>query len=330
MIEPDVGGGFGVRGEFYPGGLSDPVRGSPSRPSGQVDRGSARAPDGDQSLARGRLRPRDRLHARRHDPRPARPRLRRHGRLYPHQRRRGAGEGGAIPARPLPHPRRRHHCRSADDQQDAGRHHACARPVRGEFLSRAAARHRRARPRARSDGLPPQEPDRRGRAALRHRQARALRGRDRFRHRRLSRHFRTRARRDRLGREEGAAGQARRRALARACRHAVRGERRLRQGERAGRDRAGRLRHRLCRLLRARAGARDHAGAGRRRYAQASVRARAHPAWLDHLSARGLRHLCVALHGGGRLGGHGRLQQSARSDSRCWRRNVSACPTRRS
>ena len=83
----------------------------------------------------------------------------------------------------------------------------------------------------RSDGVPPQEPDHRDGAAVRHRQARALRARNRIRHRRLSRHLRARAQRDRLGREEVAAGPADRRPLSRARRGAVRRKRRLGQGE---------------------------------------------------------------------------------------------------
>ena len=99
MLEPDVGGGFGVRGEFYPEDFLIPFAARAARPAGEMDRGPARAPDGDQSFARNGVRCRDRLPARRHDPRAARAYLRRHGRLYPHQRRRGAGEGGAVPAR---------------------------------------------------------------------------------------------------------------------------------------------------------------------------------------------------------------------------------------
>ena len=51
FIELEVGGGFGVRGEFYPGGLPGAVGGDAARPAGAVDRGPPRAPDGDQPLA---------------------------------------------------------------------------------------------------------------------------------------------------------------------------------------------------------------------------------------------------------------------------------------
>ena len=46
--------------------------------------------------ARGGVRRRDRLRPRRHDPRAARPRLRRHGRLYAHQRRRRRAQHRAV------------------------------------------------------------------------------------------------------------------------------------------------------------------------------------------------------------------------------------------
>ena len=54
------------------------------------------------------------------------------------------------------------------------------------------------------------------------------------------------------------------------------------------------------------------------------------PARLDHLCARGLRHLCVALDGGRRLGGDGRLQQSAGGDPRGGDASGSAFRTKRS
>ena len=39
FVEPDVGGGFGVRGEFYPGELPGAIRGHEDGPAGKVDRG---------------------------------------------------------------------------------------------------------------------------------------------------------------------------------------------------------------------------------------------------------------------------------------------------
>ena len=141
MIELDVGGGFGVRGEFYPEDflipfvarlVGRPVKWIEDRREHLMATNHSREVDCDLEIACTR----DGIilgHAR--------PRLRRHGRLHPHQWRRRAGQGRAVPAGAVPHPRHRAHRRSVRHQQDAGRHHARARPVRGEFLPRAAARH---------------------------------------------------------------------------------------------------------------------------------------------------------------------------------------------
>jgi carbon-monoxide dehydrogenase large subunit len=56
LIEIDVGGGFGVRGEFYPEDFLIPFAARKLASPGQMDRGSPRASDGDQSLPRCRLR----------------------------------------------------------------------------------------------------------------------------------------------------------------------------------------------------------------------------------------------------------------------------------
>ncbi len=216
MIEVDVGGGFGVKGEFYPEDFLIPFAARlVGRPVKWIEDRREHL-DRDQPFARGRLRAGNRLQARRHDPRHARARQRRHGRLYPHQRRRGAGQGGAVPAGAVPHPRHRADGGGLRHQQDAGRHLARAGAVRGEFLPRAIARHRCGRSRPRSDGVPAQESHQGGGAAVSHRQARALRAGNRFRHRRLSRHLRARGGRDRLGQEQVDAGQADRRPLSRA------------------------------------------------------------------------------------------------------------------
>ncbi len=70
-----------------PRGFSHPVRGASRRAAGEVDRGSARKPDGHEPRAAGASRCRNRLHARRHDAGIARPRRCGHGRLHAHQRR---------------------------------------------------------------------------------------------------------------------------------------------------------------------------------------------------------------------------------------------------
>src|SRR5262245_17524866 len=63
------------------GRFSDPVCGAPHRPTGQMDRGSARAPHRHQSCPQCRMRARDRLRRGWHDPRAARTRLDRPRRL---------------------------------------------------------------------------------------------------------------------------------------------------------------------------------------------------------------------------------------------------------
>ena len=69
MVEQDVGGGFGVRGEFYPEDFLIPFAARQLGAAGEMDRGPPRAPARDQPRARRRMRAGDRLRARRHDPR---------------------------------------------------------------------------------------------------------------------------------------------------------------------------------------------------------------------------------------------------------------------
>ncbi len=107
MIELDVGGGFGVRGEFYPEDflipfaarlVGRPVKWIEDRREHLMATNHSREIDCDLEIActrDGTILGAARAH------------LRRHGRLYPHQWRRGAGEGGAVPAGALSHPRRR-------------------------------------------------------------------------------------------------------------------------------------------------------------------------------------------------------------------------------
>ncbi len=113
LIENDVGGAFGARGEFYP---EDFLM------AGQMDRGPARESARHQSCARGRVRARDRLRRRWPHRRAARTCRCRYRRLYSHRRRdaRAQHHPGAVGS--LPHPAYRRRCRAASDQQDAGRH----------------------------------------------------------------------------------------------------------------------------------------------------------------------------------------------------------------
>ena len=119
LVENDVGGGFGARGEFYPEDFLIPFAARHHGPPGQMDRGPPREPDGDAPCARGGVRHRDRLRARRHDPRAARPRLGRYGRLYPHQRIGGAAQHRAVHVGAVPHPEHPSRRGGAVHQQDA-------------------------------------------------------------------------------------------------------------------------------------------------------------------------------------------------------------------
>ena len=87
MIENDVGGGYGARGEFYPEDFLIPFAARHVKPPGEVDRGPPRKSDGDEPRPRGGVRPRGRLRARRHHPGDPRRGPHRHGRLHAHQRR---------------------------------------------------------------------------------------------------------------------------------------------------------------------------------------------------------------------------------------------------
>ena len=126
------------------GGFSDPVRGAADRAAREMDRGPPREPDVHEPRARGGMRCRDRLHARRHHPGAARPRLCGRRRLYANQRRGRRAQRGAVHVRPLPDREHRHRRRAAAHQQDAGRHLSRAGPLRDRFLPRTLVRHRRA------------------------------------------------------------------------------------------------------------------------------------------------------------------------------------------
>ena len=87
MVENDVGGGFGARGEFYPEDflipfaarhVGRPVKWTEDRREHLMAMNHAREAECDIEIA---------CDPRRHHPGAARPRLRRHGRLYAHQRR---------------------------------------------------------------------------------------------------------------------------------------------------------------------------------------------------------------------------------------------------
>ena len=111
-------------------------------------------------------------------------------------------------------------------------------PLRDRFLPRTAVRHGGARSRHRSGRVPPSQSRPRIRDALQGRHHHAVREQGRTRQRRLFRHARSLPRRNRLGREGEAQGQAHRRPLSRSRRLLLhRGRRRGTEGERAARAR---------------------------------------------------------------------------------------------
>ena len=174
MIEVDVGGGFGVKGEFYPEDflipfaarlVGRPVKWIEDRREHLIATNHSREVDCELEIAckrdgtilamRGHIAPTwapiSAPMAAWCRPRPAQflP--------GPYRITRHRADGGGV----------RH-------QQDAGRDLARAGAVRGEFFPRADARYGGGRPRPRRDGVPPEESDQGGGAAVPHRQAGAL------------------------------------------------------------------------------------------------------------------------------------------------------------
>ena len=109
LVELDVGGGFGARGEFYPEDFLIPFCAMRAGRPVQLDRGPRGEPPRAQPLARADPRDRHRPARRRHPARPARPLLLQHGRLRAHPRRRGPEHERGPAARPLPLGRLRLH-----------------------------------------------------------------------------------------------------------------------------------------------------------------------------------------------------------------------------
>ena len=187
MKVADAGGGFGVRGEFYPGRLSDPVHRAQAQPPGQMGRGSARAFPRDQPFARDDLRSRDRLRPQRHHPGAARRGHDRHRRLCARHRRHVADAVCPIPAGALPDPELRLHGQCSRLQQNAIGDLPRPGTRRGQFLSRTIDRHRGGRSRHRSGRYPAAQFRHRAGDALRHRQAGELRAAGAIRFRRFRR-----------------------------------------------------------------------------------------------------------------------------------------------
>ena len=166
MIELDVGGGFGVRGEFYPEDfiipfaarkLGRPVKWIEDRREHLLSINHSREIDCELEIAWQRdgtiLALRGKIH----------------GDMGAYIR----TNGGVVPAKaaqflhgPYRLPAIESRSRGLHDQQDAGRHLSRAGPFRGQFLPRAPDRHGGARSRHRPGRVPPEKPDHRGRASL--------------------------------------------------------------------------------------------------------------------------------------------------------------------
>ena len=163
----DAGGGFGVRGEFYPEDFLIPWLAAKTGPPGQVGRGPGRAPDGGEPLPPAVPPHRRRLRRRRPDPGPGRRHHPGQRRLLPHPRRRGARTHRRHAARPLPGARLPGPGAGGAHQQDPVRHLPGAGPVRGHGGARAPARRGRHPARHRSDRAADAEPPRAERDAAR-------------------------------------------------------------------------------------------------------------------------------------------------------------------
>ena len=104
MVECDVGGGFGVRGEFYPEDFLIPYLARRLGRAGEVGGGPPRASRCQQPRPRRRMRTGNRLRTRWHHPELARPCGGRYRRLYPHQWRDRGPQHRADSVRSVPHP----------------------------------------------------------------------------------------------------------------------------------------------------------------------------------------------------------------------------------
>src|SRR4029077_20217923 len=148
----------------------------------------------------------------------------------------------------------------------------------------------------------------------------------RVRQRRLLRNSRSLPRRVRLGGKACAARPRNRRALPRhRCRLLYRGRRSRSEGDGAARPRGGWHGVGLCRLDCSRAGLGKGDGADRCAHARYAARAGACVARLDAVSRRGLRRVRVTLDGARRVGGVRGGKCPARQDSRCRRRAAGLC-----
>ena len=211
MIENDVGGGFGARGEFYPEDflipfaarhVDRPVKWTEDRREHLMAMNHAREAEGDIEIACARdgtiLALRGEVHI------DMGAYMRTNGAV-------GARNVAQFMAGPYRVPHVKIDFASVDDQQDAGRHLSRAGPLRGQLLSRAADRHGGGRSRHRPRRVAPAQSGHAGGAALSDRARPADRRQGPVRQRRLSGDVRALPQGDRLGRESEARRQADRR-----------------------------------------------------------------------------------------------------------------------
>ena len=185
MIEADVGGGFGVRGEFYPEDFLIPfaarklnraVKWIEDRRENLIASNHARDAECELEIAcerDGTIRGLRGSGARRSR------------RLYPHQRRDGGAQHRAGAVRAVSRAERPFRHGAAAHQQDAVRHLSRPGALRGRFLPRAAVRHGGERSRHRPRRVPPPQSRRRARDAVVVPERAAARPGQRDRHRRL-------------------------------------------------------------------------------------------------------------------------------------------------
>ena len=147
MKVADAGGGFGVRGEFYPEDFLIPAIARSARSPGEMDRGPARAFPCDQPCPRNNLRPGNRLRPGRHHSRVARRGHGRYRRLCPRHGRHVTDALRAIPARAVSDSELCLQGQRPCLEQDAIGNLPRSRTGRGEFLPRALDRHRSRRSR---------------------------------------------------------------------------------------------------------------------------------------------------------------------------------------
>ena len=167
FIEPEVGGGFGARGEFYPEDFLIPFAARHfRRPICWIEDRSENLKAMNQSRQQ-KHRVKDRRQERRHDHGNGRRDSIRHGGLHPHPWRRSRHRRLRHAARSVSSEKLSLQCFLRSHQQNTRRHLSEPRTLRSELRPRAPARHRRPSFEARSRRRAAAQPDPPRRNALR-------------------------------------------------------------------------------------------------------------------------------------------------------------------